>query len=383
MPWPRPPPIAYSPSPIFSLGLPLPEATDGDPVRHRSQPQRGEFSAAYTVVISGAGRGRLSGCHRDRARQAVVELPAVLCPCPAACLGAHPPRRQTRRHRFGHARQYAGDAGGALRRADGRGRAQHPQHTARRRHSRLYARSCRGQGAHCRSRIFQGDERGVEHRQGKAAHHRLRRPGIHRRRRTSRQDRVRGVVARRRCRLRVADAGRRMGRHHAQLHLRHHRRSEGRRLSPPRRLFAGARQRRHLRHGQVSGLSVDAADVSLQRLVLYLDAVGCRRHSRLPARGARRADLRRHRHSQGHASVRRADRDVDAAQCARTRAQALAARGRVHDRRGAAAGGGACGDEGRRFQRHPSLRTDRDLRARGRSTTGIANGRRCLPRSRP
>ena len=66
-------------------------------------------------------------------------------------------------------------------------------------------------------------------------------------------------------------------------------------------------------HGQASGLSVDAADVPLQRLVLSLDAVGRRRHACLPARGARRADLRRHRHPQGHASVRRADRDVDAA----------------------------------------------------------------------
>ena len=75
-------------------------------------------------------------------------------------------------------------------------------------------------------------------------------------------------------------------------------------------------QRRHLRHGQASGLSVDAADVPLQRLVLPLDLVGRRRHPCLPARGPRRADLRRDRRPQGHASVRRADRDVDAAQCA-------------------------------------------------------------------
>ena len=44
-----------------------------------------------------------------------------------------------------------------------------------------------------------------------------------------------------------------------------------------------------------SGLSVDAADVSLQRLVLPLDAIGRRRHPCVPALGARRADLRRHR----------------------------------------------------------------------------------------
>ena len=79
----------------------------------------------------------------------------------------------------------------------------------------------------------------------------------------------------------------------------------------------------HLRHGQASGLSVDAADVSLQRLVLSLDAVDRRRHACLPARGARGADLRRHRHAQGHASVRRADRDVDAAQRAATERKPL------------------------------------------------------------
>ena len=50
-----------------------------------------------------------------------------------------------------------------------------------------------------------------------------------------------------------------------------------------------------------------------------VDAVDRRRHPCLPARGARGADLRRHRHPQGDASVRRADRDVDAAQRAARR----------------------------------------------------------------
>ena len=112
----------------------------------------------------------------------------------------------------------------------------------------------------------------------------------------------------------LADAGRRMGRHFAQLHVGHHRRSQGRGLSSPRRLSAGARKRHHLRDGQASGLSVDAADVPLQRLVLSVDAFGRGRHACVPARGARGADLRRYRRPQGHAPVRRADRDVDAAQ---------------------------------------------------------------------
>ena len=48
------------------------------------------------------------------------------------------------------------------------------------------------------------------------------------------------------------------------------------------------RQRRDLRHGQASGLSLDAADVPLQRLVLPLVDLGRRRHPCLPAPGARR-----------------------------------------------------------------------------------------------
>ena len=50
--------------------------------------------------------------------------------------------------------------------------------------------------------------------------------------------------------VRLADAGRRVGRDLAQLHVRHHRRSQGRGVSPPRRLPACGRQRRHRRMGK-------------------------------------------------------------------------------------------------------------------------------------
>ena len=65
------------------------------------------------------------------------------------------------------------------------------------------------------------------------------------------------------------------------------------------------------------------------------------RHACLPALGARGRDVRRDRRPRGHASVRRADRDVDAAQRAGGREEAAAARGRVLHRRRAAAGSGA------------------------------------------
>ena len=176
---------------------------------------------------------------------------------------------------------------------------------------------------------------------------------------------------------------RRVGRHLAQLHLRHHRRSQGRRLSPPRRLSARARQRHHLRHGQASGLSVDAADVPLQRLVLSLDAVGRRRHPCLPARGARRADLstpsRRHKvtHLCGAPIVMSTLLNAPAHE-----KQAAAAHRRVRHRRGAAAGSGARGDEVGGLQRHPCLRPDRDLRAGERQRMAPRLERALRPPSR-
>ena len=71
---------------------------------------------------------------------------------------------------------------------------------------------------------------------------------------------------------RLAAAGRRVGRDRAQLHLGHHRQSQGRRLPPPRRLPERARQHPRLEHAAARRVPVDAADVPLQRLVLPLDA---------------------------------------------------------------------------------------------------------------
>ena len=216
---------------------------------------------------------------------------------------------------------------------------------------------------HRRPRIFQGGEGRPGALRGEAAGDRLRRSGIHRRRRTARQSRLRGFSARRRSGFRLADAGRRVGRHCAQLHLRHHRRSQRRRLSPSRRLSAG--------DGNVITCGMGKHPVYLWTLPMFhcngwcfpWTLVGGRRHACLPARGARRADLRRHRHAQGHASVRRADRDVDAAQRAGAREEAAAARRRIRHRRGAAAGSRARGDESGRLQRHPCLWPDRGLRS--------------------
>ena len=86
-------------------------------------------------------------------------------------------------------------------------------------------------------------------------------------------------------------ARRRVGRDLAELHLRHHRESERRRLPSSRRRADGLRQRHRLGHGPPSGLSLDAADVPLQRLVLSLDPRRRRRHPCLPALGPGEGDV--------------------------------------------------------------------------------------------
>ncbi len=101
--------------------------------------------------------------------------------------------------------------------------------------------------------------------------------------------------------------GGRMGRDRAQLYLGHDRQPERRRLSPSRRLPERTRQYPCLGHAAAPGLSVDPADVSLQRLVLPVDDYGDGRHSCLPAPGRGCGDLRGDRARGCHAicAVRR------------------------------------------------------------------------------
>ena len=87
-------------------------------------------------------------------------------------------------------------------------------------------------------------------------------------------------------------------------------------------LMCYCQHHRH-RHGPAPGLSVDAADVPLQRLVLPLVDQPRLRHACLPPLGPRQADVRRDRQSRGDASLRRALRHVGAAQRGRRRAAPL------------------------------------------------------------
>ena len=89
----------------------------------------------------------------------------------------------------------------------------------------------------------------------------------------------------RRSRLRLAEPGGRVGRDRAELHVRHDRRSEGRRLPSSRRVSERDQQHPQLGHAAARGVSLDAADVPLQRLVLPLDGGRARRRQCLPAPG--------------------------------------------------------------------------------------------------
>ena len=112
-------------------------------------------------------------------------------------------------------------------------------------------------------------------------------------------------------------ARRRMGCHRAELHQRHHRQPQGRGLSPPRRGRERHLQHPRMGHAQASGLPVDAAHVSLQRLVLSLDRGRARGRERVPAQGGGQGH---HRCDQGawrHALLRRAHRAWHAGERAR------------------------------------------------------------------
>ncbi len=89
---------------------------------------------------------------------------------------------------------------------------------------------------------------------------------------------------------------------------------KGRRLSPPRRLSERGQQRAGLGAAETRRVPVDAADVSLQRLVFSLDDGGGRGDQRLPAPCGRQPDLRPHRPRKRYPLLRRADRTSHADQ---------------------------------------------------------------------
>ena len=175
-----------------------------------------------------------------------------------------------------------GDAGGALRRADGGRRPQRAQLPARRPHDRLHPRARRGQAADHRPRVLADHRAGAGPARSPPAGDRYRRPAV-RGRAAPRRERLRGVSGRGRPGVRGAAARGGVAGHLPALHLGHDRRPQGRRLPSPRRLSQRPRQRAHVRALAAHRLSVDAADVPLQRLDLHVGGHRGGRHPRLPA----------------------------------------------------------------------------------------------------
>ena len=187
---------------------------------------------------------------------------------------------------------------------------------------------------------------------------------------------VRGFHRKGRPGVRVGHAGRRVGGDLAQLHVGHDRQSEGRGLSPPRRLPCVSWQRHRVRHGQACQLSLDAADVPLRWLVLRLDdpvVAGTQVCLRKVRPDAIFDAIAEHKvtHLCGAPIVM-----ATLAQCARRQEAALSHQVQFMTAGGPAARRGARGDGGRRLQRHPPLRPDRDLRPRRRQRVERRSGTR-------
>ena len=162
--------------------------------------------------------------------------------------------------------------------------------------------------------------------------------------------------------LRLGAARRRVGRDLALLHLGHHRQPQGRGLPPSRRVPERDGQCGDLRAQPPVHLSVDAADVPLQRLDLHLGGHRRGRDACLPAQGRPGGNLPVDRGDGRDASVRRADRAQHAGARAGRGEAILRPHDRGRDRRGCPAqrrdrGHGADG-----LPRHPPLRPDRELR---------------------
>ena len=322
----------------------------------------GQLRAADPAVVPEAHRPGVPGPHRDPPRQLVLQLGGGLRALPPARLRASPARHRGGGHGGGDGAQHPADVGGALRRADDGGGAERAQRPPGRGHDRLHPGPRRSRAADHRHRIRAHHQGGARAARPRRARRRHRRPAGRQRRRAAGADRVRGVPRGRRSGVRLAHARGRVGGDHPQLHLRHHRQPQRRRLPPPRRLPERGRQRAHLVDGRPAGLPLDPADVPLQRLVLPLDGRRDGGHQRVPAPGSGQADLRRDRRGGRDPPVRRADRDADAAERRGERKARPAARGQRDDRRRPAAGGRAGADGDRGLPGHPRLRPDGSLR---------------------
>ena len=166
-----------------------------------------------------------------------------------------------------------------------------------------------------------------------------------------------GRGAGRRARAAAPDGGR----HDLdQLHERHNRPAEGRHVHPPRRVPERARGDAPRAARLALGLSLDAAHVPLQRLVLHLGRDRRCRDARLPAQARAAGRLAALRRGRRHPHVRRADRAGHARR--RRRRTSARAADHGHDRGRTPAARRDRPHRGARLLDQSRLRADRDLR---------------------
>ncbi len=210
-------------------------------LRRKPRQEPGQLPAADAADPARARRLRLSGPHRHHPRQAAARATRKFYE-----RAAQARRPRWRRHGIGpgdtgrgDAGEHAADAGGALRRAhDGRPCCCTLQHAARCGDPRVPARSRQRQGADYRPGVLGLVEGRSAAREGEADRHRLRRSDEFPQTAPMAGSRRSDYERSSRAAIRISTGA---GPHDewerdlAQLHVRHRRQSEGRRLSSPRR----------------------------------------------------------------------------------------------------------------------------------------------------
>ena len=179
-------------------------------LRSRTGPRRREPCAVDPALVDRARRPYLPRTHLRDPRPAALYLGGDLRALPAARLGARQARPRGRRHGRDHGAQHTRVLRSLVRRSDvGRG-AQLAQHPARCGGDRLHPQPRRGEGPADRYRVrarHRGRRRADRPRHHGDRHRRQRRP----RRQAARSNGLRGAPGRGRPRVRLADAGGRMG----------------------------------------------------------------------------------------------------------------------------------------------------------------------------
>ncbi len=154
---------------------------------------------------------------------------------------------------------------------------------------RLPAHPRRSQSAHHRPRIQRRRETRTGHAGAPAVGDRHRRSRCTKAARCWVEMDYEAFLRRRRSRFRLVAPGRRIWPDRPELHLGHDGQPEGCRHAPSRRVPERHLPDRFLGNAGALGLSLDAADVPLQRLVLSLGDGGQCRHQHLSAAGGRRS----------------------------------------------------------------------------------------------